>query len=193
MGLWLQERATSAGQPAGLRSVVTAPVAKLCANQPKDTTVSAGTVADRHSSDGPPFRCVTAKSLISNADGAMTQMTQDSGPILRGNSRARGAAVVPTARRRLRPHRAVAVVSCGRSNPLIRNGFDRTTAPTARKGGSFHFSARGRRSRLSRVSAHALGARHSDGAHGMCNHQEERHRSGALPANDTLFHQGWRL
>ena len=40
--------------------------------------------------DAAPFRCVTDKSLISKANDDVTQMTQDSGPILRGRSRKRG-------------------------------------------------------------------------------------------------------
>jgi len=39
--------------------------------------------------DPATFACVTANALISKADDAMTQVTQDSGPTLRGHSRKR--------------------------------------------------------------------------------------------------------
>ena len=79
----------------------------------------AGTDAKQRLADAAPLRRVSAKSLISKATDARTRRAQQSEPTLRGDSRKRGATVVPTARTPVRPHRAVAVASCGRSNLRI--------------------------------------------------------------------------
>jgi hypothetical protein len=81
--------------------------------------VIAGTDAKQHLGDVAPLRRVSAKPVMSKATGARMRLAQQSAPVLPGYSRERGAAVVATAIRRLRPHRAVAAGVLRSANPLI--------------------------------------------------------------------------
>lgn len=144
---WQQKRTKSAGSPAFESGAVIAAYSKM-QSLPAATTLISSTDA-RHATDATIFACVSAKSLIQKAADARTQVTQRFGtdslrPLQEREGDISTERTLDDADRKKwpRPHGAVATGSCGRSNPLIRNGFDRTTALTARKRGSFYFVGR---------------------------------------------------
>jgi len=107
------------------------------------------TDASRSTNDATPFRCVTGKSLISKADDAKTQMTQDSGPALRCRSRKEKATprrsghwMTATARQRLRPQGCCRTVACGRSNSLIQKAATASDRTDRKDPGSFYLVGR---------------------------------------------------
>ena len=112
----------------------------------KDITVIAMTDSSRAIADATPLRCVTAKPLISKADDAETQTTQDSGPTFPGRFRKgeatprdSGRRTTATARRRVRPHQAFQTASCGRRNPLIPNDATASDRTDRKKRPSIYF------------------------------------------------------
>ena len=116
------------------------------AGKPRDIIVIAMTQTSRPSADTTPLRCVAAKPLISRADDAGTQITQESRPTLRGRSRKEeatmrrsGHRMAATARRRLRPHQPRQTVSCGRANPLIPTDATASDRTDRKKRPSFYF------------------------------------------------------
>jgi hypothetical protein len=110
--------------------------------EPKDTTVIAGTDAKQRPADAVPLRRVRATSLGSKAADARTRPAPDSGSTLRGESRERGAFRVATARRRLRPHRAVAKGLLRSANPLIPKAATASDRTDRKNRGSFYFVGR---------------------------------------------------
>jgi len=105
--------------------------------------VIAGTNAKQHLADTVPLRCVGAISLTSRATDAQMRLAQESWPTLRGDSRERGATVVATARRRLRPHRAVAKGRLRSANPLIQKAATASDRTDRKNRGSFYFVGSG--------------------------------------------------
>jgi len=90
-----------------------------------------------------PLRRVGARCLISKADNARMRLAQEFGWTQRGDSSGRGATVIATARRRLRPHRAVAKGRLRSANPLIQKAATASDRTDRKNWGSFYLSAPG--------------------------------------------------
>jgi hypothetical protein len=103
----------------------------------------AGTDAKQHLADATPLRRVCARCVISSATDARMRLAQDAGPTLRSDGRERRAFRVATARRRLRPHGAVAKGPLRSANPLIQKTATASDRTDRKNRGSFYFVGSG--------------------------------------------------